>query len=234
MAERRMLSKAIVNSGRFCRMTDKAKVLYVSLVVNADDEGAVDSFTPCLQCGSGQKELQELERNGFIATLQDGIFFIIEWELFNRVQSSRIVKSDYHERIQALSESCQQTADKTLTQYSIGKVSIVEDSTGEDDGASAAPASKRQKNNRFTPPTIEEVTAYCQERGNGIDPSAFLDYYEARGWKIGNQPMKSWQAAVRTWERRGNEQRPQKNYAPQQESTLDRLNRLYKEGKFDG
>lgn len=63
--------------------------------------------------------------------------------------------------------------------------------------------SKREKNaSRFTPPQVEEVKQYCVERGNGIDAEAFIDYYTARGWKIGSQLMKDWKAAVRTWERR--------------------------------
>lgn len=55
---------------------------------------------------------------------------------------------------------------------------------------------------RFAKPTVEEIRAFCAERGNGIDPQRFFDYYEARGWLIGSQPMKNWQAAVRTWEGR--------------------------------
>ncbi len=63
--------------------------------------------------------------------------------------------------------------------------------------------SKGEKNaSRFTPPQVEEVKQYCAERENGIDAETFIDYYTARGWKIGNQPMKDWKAAVRTWERR--------------------------------
>lgn len=50
------------------------------------------------------------------------------------------------------------------------------------------------------PPTLEEVTAYCDERGNGIDPEAFIAYYEARGWMLKNGPVKKWQACVITWE----------------------------------
>jgi len=45
------------------------------------------------------------------------------------------------------------------------------------------------------------VTAYCQERGKGIDPQAFIDHYIANGWKVGRNSMKDWRAAVRTWER---------------------------------
>lgn len=54
---------------------------------------------------------------------------------------------------------------------------------------------------RFTPPTVEEVKAYCAERRNGVDPQRFVDYYTANGWKVGKNPMKDWRATVRTWER---------------------------------
>lgn len=55
----------------------------------------------------------------------------------------------------------------------------------------------------FVPPTLEEVTAYCKERNNGIDPQAWMDFYSSKGWMIGKNKMKDWKAAVRTWERRG-------------------------------
>ena len=55
---------------------------------------------------------------------------------------------------------------------------------------------------RFIPPTVEEVTAYCNERGNRIDPQAFVDFYTSKGWKIGKEGMRDWRAAVRTWEKR--------------------------------
>lgn len=55
---------------------------------------------------------------------------------------------------------------------------------------------------RFTPPTVEEVRAYCQERRNQVDPERFVDFYSSKGWRVGNQPMKDWKAAVRTWEKR--------------------------------
>ena len=65
----------------------------------------------------------------------------------------------------------------------------------------APPADKPPKTRAFVPPSVEEVKAYCLERGNGIDPQYFVDYYDARGWMIGKNKMKDWRAAVRTWER---------------------------------
>ena len=63
--------------------------------------------------------------------------------------------------------------------------------------------SKRSR--AFTPPTLEEVKAYCQERNNGVDPYKWYDFYQSKGWMIGKNKMKDWKAAVRTWE---SKQRP--------------------------
>ena len=61
---------------------------------------------------------------------------------------------------------------------------------------------------KFRPPTVGEVLAYCRERGNAVDPGRFVDFYESKGWKVGNQPMKDWKACVRTWEKREGRSQP--------------------------
>ena len=60
---------------------------------------------------------------------------------------------------------------------------------------------KEKSTTRFIPPTVEEVSQYCMERKNGIDPQHFIDYYEARGWELSKgRKVKDWRACVRTWE----------------------------------
>lgn len=56
----------------------------------------------------------------------------------------------------------------------------------------------------FTKPTLDEIKAYCQQKGITIDCEYFFDYYESNGWKVSNSPMKDWQATVRNWGRRNN------------------------------
>ena len=65
-----------------------------------------------------------------------------------------------------------------------------------------APSSRR-----FTPPTVEEVAAYCRERGNSVDAQRLVDFYEASGWMRGKTPIRDWKACVRTWERNANNDR---------------------------
>lgn len=60
---------------------------------------------------------------------------------------------------------------------------------------------KPKQTKKFVKPNLDEVIAYCQERGNKVDANRWLSYYEANGWRVGKNPMKDWRAAVRTWER---------------------------------
>lgn len=66
----------------------------------------------------------------------------------------------------------------------------------------AVPDKPRPQRPRFTPPDVDQVRAYCRERGNSIDPEAFVDFYASKGWTVGRSPMRDWKAAVRTWEQR--------------------------------
>lgn len=81
---------------------------------------------------------------------------------------------------------------------------------------------KEENNNkgRFVIPTIQEVSDYCRERGNSIDPQRFIDYYSANGWMVGKNKMKDWKAAVRTWEANRKTQ-PRQTYQPRQESIFE-------------
>ena len=64
------------------------------------------------------------------------------------------------------------------------------------------------KTKRFSPPTLEEVKAYCEERGNTVDAERFINYYTSNGWKVGKASMKDWKAAVRNWEEKKPKPRP--------------------------
>ena len=60
---------------------------------------------------------------------------------------------------------------------------------------------KTYKKETFTPPSLDEVQAYCRERQNGVDAKQFYDYFTASGWidSKGNK-VKSWKQKVITWE----------------------------------
>ena len=91
---------------------------------------------------------------------------------------------------------------------------------------------ERKTASRFSPPSLDEVRAYCAEKKLSVDPERFIDYYESVGWKVGRNPMKDWKAAIRGWERRrseGEKKKPDHN-APDAYST-DRLLEILGEGE---
>ena len=85
---------------------------------------------------------------------------------------------------------------------------------------------------RFTPPSVEEVTSYCQQRNNTIDPSGFIDHYQANGWMRGKAKIKDWKACVRTWEKNAiQKQKPKKAIG---DKRIERLKRQFAQPGDDG
>ena len=82
----------------------------------------------------------------------------------------------------------------------------------------------KPKRKRFVAPSIEDVKAYCIERGNNVDAQKFLDYYDMTGWKTkGGAVIKDWKACVRTWERRdkGNSNYRQQTLPTERQSSVE-------------
>ena len=108
----------------------------------------------------------------------------------------RMVSFTFKNEVQSVVESVVQNVVKSEVQTEVESVAIYklkQNETKEKD----ANASKK----KFAPPTLEEVEAYCKERGNTVDAAQFIDFYASKGWLVGKVVMKDWKAAVRTWER---------------------------------
>lgn len=193
MANRRMFSKTIVESARFIKMPVSSQALYFHLGVLADDEGVVEAYPAMKLIGSSEDDLRVLVSKGFVTILnEDLVSLIMDWNVNNQIRKDRFTQSEYHNLLVALGKpNGNQMA--TIGEPSIGKDSIDKLSIDKDNKGRSA--------KRFTPPTLEEVTAYCNERKNNVDPQKWMDYYTSNGWKVGKNPMKDWKAAVRTWER---------------------------------
>ena len=217
MAERRMFSKSVIDSDMFLDMPLSAQALYFHLSMRADDDGFVNNPKKIQRMvGASDDDCKILVAKKFIIPFESGIVVIRHWKIHNYIQKDRYKETVYLDEkskistdrtgayVSEPSPECIQPVSSLDTQVRLGKDSIGKDRLGEE---SKAETEKKRK--RFTPPTVEEVRAYCHERKNGIDPEAFIDYYTARGWKYGQgKPVADWKAAVRTWERREQQRAP--------------------------
>ena len=85
---------------------------------------------------------------------------------------------------------------------------------------------------RFAPPSVQEVTDYCQSRNNNIDPEVFVDHYQANGWMRGNNKIKCWKSCVRTWEKS-----PRRHENPKRQigdKTNERLRKEFERSRGEG
>ena len=79
---------------------------------------------------------------------------------------------------------------------------------------------EKKETSRFTPPTLEEVIAYCRERKNTVEANKFIDHYEANGWMRGKNKIKDWKACVRTWEAKEEKTTPSAAQSPSSRPTM--------------
>ncbi len=233
MAERRMFAKKIVESDAFLDMPLSSQALYFHLCMGADDDGFLNApkrIMRMLGCTKGDLEI--LARNRFILCFDSGIVVIKHWRINNNIRKDRYRPTQYTEELSQLTvkeNSAYTWINPQLsmlleevdtngipngyqmdTQYSIGKDSIGKDSIGKD--------SIEKKRGGFVKPTVEEIKAHVIEKGYHFDPEAFFSFYESNGWKVGKNPMKSWQSACITWEKR------EDNSAPKSKKLSDMSN----------
>jgi hypothetical protein len=203
-----MFAKTIVLSDAFLDMPLSARCLYFTLGMFADDDGFVNSPKGIMrQCGASEDDLKVLLLKRFLLAFDSGVIVIKHWRINNYLQKDRYVETKYRDEKATLTvdqngaytenqtrqelESSSMYTQDAYTQDRLGKDSIGKDRLGNEE----------KRATRFSPPTLEEVKAYCSENGYNIDCEYFLDYYSGNGWKAGRVPMKDWKAAVRTWER---------------------------------
>ena len=208
----RILKESICTSESIDRLSWLEEVTFYRLIVNCDDYGRMDARPPILRARlfplktltdkQVQSAIESLRSAGMIDLYKvDGRSYlqIRQWARHQQIRSK---KSKF-----PAPDANFQSDDITCNQM-ISDAPVIQSESESESESESARARKRAA--PFTPPTPDEVAAYCRERGNAVDAERFCDFYASKGWMIGNQRMKDWRAAVRTWEKRGETQAAQR------------------------
>lgn len=215
MAEKRMFTKKVTDDDNFMTLSSSAQALYLHLAMSADDDGFSNQVNISMyKAHASIQDLQALLEKRYIYQFDSGVIVIKHWRMANALRKDRYTETAFKEELAQLDikdngsytwlpNGCQMVDERLPNGcHSIDKCSVDKCSIGEGE--------KPQK--RFTPPTFEEVKAYCEERRNNVDAEHFINHYDANGWKVGKNNMKDWKAAVRSWEKNGfNNQSEEKN-----------------------
>ena len=103
MAEKRMFSKKLTNTGRFLRMPVSARLLYYELGMEADDDGVAEAFRVIRAVGVSEDDLNILVAKGFVTILdqEDLVVHITDWKTNNSIRSDRYTPSIYRNLLPA-------------------------------------------------------------------------------------------------------------------------------------
>ena len=200
-----MYTKKITDSDAFTEMPSASQALYFHLNQGADDDGFNNQIQMAMfKAHASSDDLKILLAKNFIIRFESGVIVIKHWRMHNTIRKDRYTPTNFQEELEQLGikengaythwlpSGCQMVA--------TGKVRLGKDrlELGKDsiDNKSDKPTRKR-----FVPPTLEEIEAYCKERGNNVDAQKFYDYFSASDWydSKGNK-VKSWKQKVITWE----------------------------------
>lgn len=221
MAERRMFTRKVTDDDHFTDLSSSAQALYLHLTMSADDDGFCNQLsTAMFRSHASVQDLEALLEKRFLLQFDNGVIVIKHWRMANALRKDRYTPTAFQEELAKLKikdngsytmsedvvaswlpDGCQVVAER-LPQASIGKDS--------------QDKNRLDQYSQGNGPTLDEVCAYAKEIGSKADPERFYDYYLARGWKVGNDPINDWKALFRKW---SESERPKKQYTTAAEYT---------------
>jgi hypothetical protein len=240
----RLLREGILDSDAVNKLSWQAEVFYRRLMSAVDDFGRFDARLPVLRGRlyslklSDVREadisrwLAECEAAGLIALYAvDGKPYL----LFHRLGQPRSKDSKFPAPPQHtdVNGCAQMKTDENICAQMKTDVPYSYSDTDSDTG-SVNTCPQPPTGGKFKRPTIEQVREFCTERNNSVDPQAFIDFYDSKGWLIGKNPMKDWKAAVRTWERNSTTRKPSQGFFPSKAEAQDDYFARMAEDAFGG
>jgi len=209
-----MFTKKVTDDDSFMELSASAQALYLHLSMSADDDGFCNQVNLSMfKAHASVQDLEALLDKRYLIQFDTGVIVIRHWRMANALRKDRYNETIFKDELahldiapngayEWLPDGCQVVAN-CLPQNRLGKDSLEKDS-------------KEEKSTRFTPPSVQEVQAYLDEKGYSIDAEAFVDFYESKGWKVGKEKMKNWRAAVGTWVHRQKDETPAPKPKPPQ------------------
>ena len=210
-----MMSKSVIDTDMFLDMPASTQCLYFHMLLRADDDGFLKNAKTIMRTvGASPDDVKLLIAKKYLIPFDTGIMAIKHWRIHNYIKKDRYKPTDCEEiKLLEVNEKGEYVLAEPVRNQ-VGSSMEPQDRDRDRDrleieiGKDRESSRKRSSANnsttaapKFKKPTLDELKAYIAENGYTFSAEAFMDYYESNGWKVGRNPMKSWQATCRTWQR---------------------------------
>ena len=103
MAKRRMISKELLCDDNFTDVEQSPRMLYIYLIVNADDDGMIrQTKNMCALSGASEEDLAVLIQKGYVYRFPTGTIVIMDWNVHNKVPPTRYTPTQFREEYACL------------------------------------------------------------------------------------------------------------------------------------
>jgi len=165
----------------------------------------------CWACEKGEKgRLGLTEENAswaFRRNVNQPLQLLLQLKLLSKTNSGELIVTKWEKRQKASdfsSDRVRKHRAKSVTSVVTlqkQECNVLEERRGEEirieDTTKVAPAPKKEA---FKKPEFPEMQLYAAKVGfPPAEIDKFFNHYESNGWKVGKNPMKSWQAAMCNW-----------------------------------
>lgn len=209
MAKNRCFCFDVLQEKQFCSLSFRARWLYILLNYEADNDGFIRSVDYVLRiCSAGIEDLEALVSIGYLIRFDTGVLLISHWNKHHSIRPDRRGKTAFQEELSQIvsdSSGIYRLKSAVLEDNTVSKPDTKPEITKPKSSIRKSQPEKSRVTEkktlpRFTPPSLDEVKAFIEENQYHVDPQKWFSYYEANGWMVGKNKMKSWEASIRYWE----------------------------------
>ena len=195
----RIIKESICTSENVDQLTAFQETFFVRLMVNCDDFGRMDARTRIIASRLFPlKDIKPAVIEDALSALESAdliIIYTVDGKPFLQMKTW-----EKHQQVRAKKSKYPSPDEGVCNQMISNDIKCPRNPIQANTESNTNTKAKCEPK-RFTPPTVDEVAAYCKERNNGIDAQHFIDYYESRNWFLSNgRKCADWKACVRTWE----------------------------------
>ena len=202
---KRFLNSDIWDKEEFLSSDSESKLLFFYVITRCNNIGVFDISLRMVSFQVGFEVTKEKILNipSDIEEIKEGVFWLPKFcfHQYGELTENCIPHRKYIAELKKLN-----LLGRVNVGYSKGSDTLEEKEEEKEEDKDKDKEEEISKIKRFTKPSLEEIKAYCEQRQNKVNPNKFLNFYESKGWKVGKDPMKDWEACIRTWELKENTQ----------------------------
>lgn len=232
MARKRMIDPGIWASEDFGSLSTLAKLVFIGLFSNADDEGygrakpiyvksILFPYDEDIRVADVDKTLKEIASkmsvtffNGENGNRYYKLDNWLKWQVIQKPVPSKIklslIEDDYNTSTIPVQDEYNTSTRLVQDEYNTSTIPVQSNRIEKNKNKIEYSVCSNKSNIEYTIPTLEDIENYCKSNSFICSAEKFYNHYNSVGWKINNKHF-NWQDRLKLWEIQDKEKNEKSN-----------------------